>query len=302
MNGVRAPVVSLTAAAVFMLAGVLASQSPAARGIQFVDVAVESGITFKHDNAASKDKYLIETMGSGAAWLDYDGDGYLDVYLVNSAATKAYTPSKPLRSALYHNNGDGTFTDVTERAGVAAEGLFGMGAAVGDFDNDGLPDLYVAGYGKSILYRNNGDGTFVDVTAKAGVANLAKWGSSAAWFDYDRDGWLDLVVVNYLDFTPERNEELFHRYIGADSQLETLLDAGDKLQQTVARIMRHVETARGDAQEFGRTIESYSSQLSEVKDLSGLPEVVAGLLAETQRVAARTSRTISGIVTLGASA
>src|SRR5579871_4038566 len=205
MNGVRAPVVSLTAAAVFMLAGVLASQSPAARGIQFVDVAVESGITFKHDNAASKDKYLIETMGSGAAWLDYDGDGYLDVYLVNSAATKAYTPSKPLRSALYHNNGDGTFTDVTERAGVAAEGLFGMGAAVGDFDNDGLPDLYVAGYGKSILYRNNGDGTFVDVTAKAGVANLAKWGSSAAWFDYDRDGWLDLVVVNYLDFTPERN-------------------------------------------------------------------------------------------------
>src|SRR5262249_5935262 len=98
-----------------------------------------------------------------------------------------------------------TFTDVTEKAGVAAAGLFGMGVAVGDYDNDGLQDLYVVGYGRSILYRNNGDGTFTDVTRKSGTENLGRWGSSAAWLDYDRDGKLDLVVANYVDFTPENN-------------------------------------------------------------------------------------------------
>ena len=173
--------------------------------ITFVDVTAAAGIRFAHDNAASPEKYLIETMGAGAAWLDYDNDGYLDIYLVNSATTKAYTPAKPLRGALYRNNGNGTFSDTTSRAGVAAEGLFGMGVAVGDYDNDGDPDLYVAGYDRSILYRNNGDGTFTDVTAKAGVANQGKWGSSAAWFDYNKDGLLDLVVVNYVDWSPERN-------------------------------------------------------------------------------------------------
>jgi hypothetical protein len=174
--------------------------------VKFVDVASSSGIVFRHENAASSEKYLIETMGGGAAWIDYDNDGYLDLYLVNSAATKVYAPTHPLRNALYHNNGDGTFTDVTGKGGVAAEGLFGMGVAVGDFDNDGFPDLYVIGYGRSILYHNNGDGTFSDVTAKAGVANTGKWGSSGAWLDYDRDGWLDLVVANYLDFTPAGNQ------------------------------------------------------------------------------------------------
>jgi hypothetical protein len=173
--------------------------------VKFVDVTAASGISFKHDNASSPEKYLIETMGAGAAWLDYDNDGYLDLYLVNSAATKAYHPPRPLRSALFRNNGDGTFTDVTDKAGVAASGLFGMGAAVGDYDNDGYPDLYVIGYGRSLLYHNNGDGTFGDVTDKAGVANPGKWGSSGAWFDYDHDGRLDLIVANYLDFTPESN-------------------------------------------------------------------------------------------------
>lgn len=172
---------------------------------KFVDVAAASGITFKHDNAASAKRYLIETMGSGAAWIDYDNDGYLDLYLANGAATNVYKPAHPLRAALYHSNGDGTFTDVTEKAGVDAVDLFGMGVAVGDYDNDGFEDLYVVGYGRSILYHNNGNGTFTDVTEKAGVANLGKWGSSAAWFDYDRDGKLDLIVANYVDFTPERN-------------------------------------------------------------------------------------------------
>jgi hypothetical protein len=173
--------------------------------VTYVDVARKSGILFQHDNAATPDKYLIETMGSGCGWIDYDQNGLLDLYLVNGAATKLYTPKQPLRSALYRNNGDGTFTDVTEKASVGAEGLFGMGVAVGDYDNDGYPDLFVLGYGRCILYRNRGDGTFEDVTAKAGVKNEGRWGSSAAWFDYNNDGRLDLMIANYVDWSPERN-------------------------------------------------------------------------------------------------
>ena len=135
--------------------------------VQFRDVRGSAGITFQHDNAGSPEKYLIETMGGGAAWLDYDNDGYVDLYLVNSAATKVYQPSRPLSSALYRNNGDGTFGDVTEKAAVGAERLFGMGVAGGDYDNDGFTDLYVIGYGRSILYHNNGNGTFTDVTQRA---------------------------------------------------------------------------------------------------------------------------------------
>lgn len=173
--------------------------------VTFVDIARPAGIRFEHDNAASPEKYLIETMGSGCGWLDYDQNGLFDLYLVNSAATQLYHPKQPLRSALYRNNGDGTFTDVTAKAGVGAEGLFGMGVAVGDYNNDGFPDLFVLGYNRCILYHNNGDGTFTDVTAKAGVANPGKWASSAAWFDYDNDGRLDLIIANYVDWSPERN-------------------------------------------------------------------------------------------------
>ena len=175
------------------------------QAVTFVDVARSSGITFQHDNAASPEKYLIETMGSGCGWIDYDQNGLLDLYLVNGAATRQYTPKQALRSALYRNNGDGTFTDVTLSAGVCAEGLFGMGVAVGDYDNDGLPDLLVLGYGRCILYHNNGNGTFTEVTARAGVENAGRWASSAAWFDYDNDGKLDLVIANYVDWSPERN-------------------------------------------------------------------------------------------------
>jgi enediyne biosynthesis protein E4 len=173
--------------------------------VTYVDVAAASGITFQHDNAASAEKYLIETMGSGCGWIDYDQNGLLDLFLVNGAATRLYTPKHHLQSALYRNNGDGTFTDVTAKAGVGAEGLFGMGVAVGDYDNDGFPDLFVLGYGRCILFHNNGDGTFTDVTAKAGVENSGRWGSSAAWFDYDNDGRLDLVIANYVDWSPENN-------------------------------------------------------------------------------------------------
>ncbi len=171
--------------------------------VTFVDVVPSAGITFKHESAATEKKYLIETMGSGCGWIDFDQDGLLDLYFGNGAETQVYKSEVPLRAALYHNNGDGTFTDVTGKAGVGAEGLFGMGVAVGDYDNDGFPDLLVLGYGRCILYHNNGDGTFTDVTAQAGVENKGQWASSAAWFDYDNDGKLDLVIVNYIAWTPE---------------------------------------------------------------------------------------------------
>ena len=195
----KAAAVTIAAAPFARLAG-----SPNAP-VTFLDVAASAGISFKHQNAASPEKFLIETMGSGCAWIDYDQNGLLDLYLVNGAATGAYTPQQSPRSALYRNNGDGTFTDVTLQAGVGAEGLFGMGVAVGDYDNDGFPDLLVLGYGRCILYHNNGNGTFTDVSARAGIENRGRWASSAAWFDYDNDGRLDLIIANYVDWTPEHN-------------------------------------------------------------------------------------------------
>ncbi len=178
---------------------------PLAIAVRFTNVARAAGITFQQDATATEQKYYLETMGTGAGWIDYDQDGLYDLYLVQSAATDIYKPPRPLRSALYHNNGDGTFTDVTEKAGVGAVGLYGQGVAVADFDNDGYPDLYVTGYGRAILYRNNRDGTFTDVTDKAGVGDRGQWSTSAGWFDYDKDGYLDLVVCNYIEWTPKNN-------------------------------------------------------------------------------------------------
>ena len=172
---------------------------------RFTDIRKSAGITFIQDSTETDEKYYLETMGTGVGWIDYDQDGLMDLYFVQSGATDAYKPSKPLRSALYHNNGDGTFTDVTEKAGVGGEGHYGQGVAVGDYDNDGFPDLFVTGYGRAILYHNNGNGTFTDVTAKAGVADEGEWSTSAGWVDFDRDGWLDLVVTNYLDWSPGNN-------------------------------------------------------------------------------------------------
>ena len=143
-------------------------------------------------------KHLPETSGAGCAFLDYDNDGWMDIYLVNSGKADFYTPQKPLRNALYRNNRDGTFTDVTEKAGVGGGG-YGMGVAVGDYNGDGFPDLYVTQFGRNILYRNNGDGTFTDVTDRAGVG-AAGWSSSAVWFDYDNDGRLDLFVCQFAEF------------------------------------------------------------------------------------------------------
>jgi len=157
-----------------------------------------SGIRWVHNAARSPQKYLPESTGPGCAFFDYDNDGWMDIYLVNSGQCDFFTPTQPLRNALYHNNRDGTFTDVTEKAGVRGGG-FGMGVAAGDYDNDGYPDLYVTQYGRSILYHNNGDGTFTDVTEKAGVG-VRGWASSAVWFDYDNDGRLDLFVGQFAEF------------------------------------------------------------------------------------------------------
>ena len=164
----------------------------------------KSGIRWVHSSGKSPQKYLPESSGAGCAFLDYDNDGWMDIYLANSGKCDFFTPSTPLRNALYKNNRDGTFTDVTEKAGVAAGG-FGQGIAVGDYDGDGFCDLYVTQYGRSILFHNNGDGTFTDVTDKAGVA-APGWASSAVWFDYDNDGRLDLFVGRFVDFSRELNK------------------------------------------------------------------------------------------------
>jgi hypothetical protein len=164
-----------------------------------------SGISWKHVAGKSPEKYLPETTGAGCAFIDYDNDGWMDIYLVNSGKCDFFAPAQPLRNALCHNNRDGTFTDVTVKAGVEGVG-FGQGVAVGDFDGDGFPDLYVTQYGRSILYHNNGNGTFTDVTEKAGVA-APGWASSAVWFDYDNDGRLDLFVCRFVDFDKAKSKD-----------------------------------------------------------------------------------------------
>jgi len=146
--------------------------------------------------------HLPETVGAGCAFVDYDNDGWMDIYLVNSGPCDFYQPAQQLRNALYHNNRDGTFTDVTQKARVPGT-AYGMGVAVGDYDGDGLPDLYLTQYPQSVLYHNNGDGTFTDVTAKAGVA-APGWATSAVWFDYDNDGRLDLFVCRFVDYSKEK--------------------------------------------------------------------------------------------------
>lgn len=168
-------------------------------GVQFVQILpTKSKVSWRHENAKSADRHLPETVGSGVAIFDYNGDGWMDLYFVNSGRADFYVPPKPLGNALYRNNKNGTFSDVSREAGVAGGG-FGMGAAAADYDGDGDVDLFVTQYGSDILYRNNGDGTFSDVTAAAGLGGKG-WHASAVWFDYDRDGKLDLFVASYVEY------------------------------------------------------------------------------------------------------
>ncbi len=165
--------------------------------VQFVDIASQAGITFKHENGASSEKLMPETFGSGVGWIDYDNDGWIDLVFPNGADLAHSKPSPG--NALFRNLGNGKFANVTAKAGVAGRGLFATGVAVGDYDNDGFQDLFVTGYGGTQLFHNNGNGTFTDMTEKAGVA-AGGWSSSTGWLDYDRDGYLDLYVVRYLDY------------------------------------------------------------------------------------------------------
>ena len=163
-----------------------------------------SKIFWVHRNGRSAQMFLPETTGAGCAFFDYDNDGWMDIYLVNSGPCDFYRPNPPLSNALYHNNRDGTFTDVTQKAGVSGN-AYGMGVAAGDYDGDGFVDLYVTQYARSILYHNNGDGTFTDVTEKAGLITPG-WSTSAVWFDYDNDGRLDLFVCRFVDYDKSKNQ------------------------------------------------------------------------------------------------
>ncbi len=182
---------------------VLQTPSPAPSPITFDEIAKQAGVNFVLDNSATPNKNQPESVVGGVALLDYDGDGYLDIYFVNGAAIPSLKKDSPqFRNRLYRNNHDGTFTDVTEKAGVGGDG-YDIGVAVGDYDNDGWPDIYVASVTSNHLFHNNGNGTFTDVTAKAGVAGgtfdgKKMWSVAAAWVDYNNDGLLDLFVSNYV--------------------------------------------------------------------------------------------------------
>src|SRR5438105_4711121 len=169
--------------------------------VHFTDVAAKVGLTASVVFGGEKTKkYIIETTGTGVAIFDYDNDGWPDIFIVNGTKLEGFPNGKAPTSHLYHNNHDGTFTDVTEKAGLTHTG-WGQGVCVGDYDNDGFEDLYVTYYGKNILYHNNGNGTFTDVSEKAGVAGNGKmWGTGCAFVDYDRDGKLDLMVADYVDY------------------------------------------------------------------------------------------------------
>ena len=191
-------------------------KAPQSLGPQFTDITRQSGITFKHGSGAPEKNYIFEAKGGGVALLDYDNDGFLDIYFVNGSTLEDLDKGAVHSNALYHANGDGTYTDLTRKAGVQGKG-WGMGVAVGDYNNDGYPDIYVLGLKENILYRNNGDGTFTDATVQAGLID-GHWSASAAFLDYDRDGDLDLYISHYsisdTGALPKRGDNRYCHYRG----------------------------------------------------------------------------------------
>jgi len=198
---------ALIAALLALAAWAVQALPPAPAAIRLEDIAERAGLHYATENCPTPEKHQPETMPAGVALFDYDGDGLLDIYLVNGADMPSLVKAGPkYYNRLFHNNGNGTFTDVTEHAGLAGSG-YGMGAAVGDFDNDGRPDIFIANVGSNQLFHNNGDGTFSDVTAKAGLGGAAMagrkmWSIAAGWLDYNNDGLLDLFVSNYCQWDP----------------------------------------------------------------------------------------------------
>jgi hypothetical protein len=187
---------------------------------QLVDITASTGINFEHLSSPEA-KFIVESMSGGVALIDYDGDGWPDIYFTNAQSVEMALHGKKSRSALYHNNHDGTFTDVSDKAGVGTP-CWAMGAVVGDYNNDGLPDLLVTCFGGVVLYRNNGDGTFTDVTKSAGLGADTGWATGAAFGDYDGDGWPDLFISHYVDFhlddLPTFGSSKSCKYLGLDVQ------------------------------------------------------------------------------------
>ncbi|MFP5229291.1 MAG: CRTAC1 family protein [Acidobacteriota bacterium] len=202
---------TLASSAILALLAPFALPPSSGSHTRFTDVTQRAGIHFTQNTGAFGKKYLPETMGSGVAFIDYDNDGWQDIFFVNGTAWPGH-PGRTTTAALYRNNHDGTFTDVTRKAGLAIP-LYGMGVAVGDYDNDGWDDLFVTTYGQNHLFRNNHNGTFTDVTRRAGLTTPPEFSASAAWVDYDRDGHLDLLVANYVDWSPAKD-----RYCSMDGK------------------------------------------------------------------------------------
>ena len=200
----RTGLLALIAGLSVWIAEMYAFQQDKPTPVQFSNIAENAGIHFKHQNGATPEKYLPETMGSGGLFFDYNNDGWLDVFLVNGGSFVDKQVAAAARHRLYRNTGDGKFEDVTDRSGIGISG-FGMGACAADYDNDGWTDLYVTAVGGNKLYHNNGDGTFTDVTQAAGVA-AGMWSASCAFGDIDNDGYVDLYVTRYVDFTVEKNK------------------------------------------------------------------------------------------------
>jgi len=223
--------VKLRTVGLLLLSSSLLAQAPQASGpstIRFEDATAKSGINFTHSFGAEQLGSLLESTGSGCVWFDYNNDGLPDLYVVSGKPLDdsmhpyplKQKPAVPPHNHLFRNNGDGTFTDVTEQAGVAAN-IYGTAAIAADYDNDGFVDLLVTGYGRAILYHNNGDGTFTDVTAKAGI-KVDGWSISSAWLDYDRDGCVDLFIGRYVKFDPK-----YRNFYAADNYPGPLDYAGD---------------------------------------------------------------------------
>ncbi|HUB19564.1 MAG TPA: CRTAC1 family protein [Acidobacteriaceae bacterium] len=213
-----APLLALAAVAsagplAFLAGGSAPPPAPPQR-IHFTDITQRAGIHFVYNNGAFGKKYLPETMGPGVAFIDYDNDGWQDIFLVNGTRWPGH-PGRVTTPRLYHNNHDGTFTDVTQKAGLAIP-MYGMGVAAGDYNNDGWDDLFVTAYGQNHLFRNNHNGTFTDVTRRAGLTTPPEFSASAAWVDYDRDGHLDLLVANYVDWSPAKD-----RYCSMDGKTKS---------------------------------------------------------------------------------
>jgi hypothetical protein len=177
---------------------------PSIPGIHFADITQSAGLRFVHNNGAFGKKYLPEALGPGCAFIDFDNDGYPDILLVNGQSWPGHESGGKTTLKLFHNNHDGTFTDVTAKSGLALP-MYGLGVAIGDYDNDGFDDIFVTAVGQSHLFHNNHNGTFTDVTKQAGLWGINEFSTSAAWVDYDRDGKLDLVVGNYVDWSPQKD-------------------------------------------------------------------------------------------------